>query len=157
MTALLLPAGGCMIARLPENPVEIATFSDDGAVMTGNKENAPGIFYNRCSAEDTHAALARLVPQPMKPGLEPLTITAERFGRVPRAYIECLDDNALPIATQRLMQQNWPCDPVFSMDSDHSPFFSAAPALAAHLMAAADAFGGAGERRATVSASSMSA
>ena len=152
VSAMLLPAGGRMFSELTQDSAKIATVSDDGAVMTANMANAPGIFYNRCSAEDTHAALARLAPQPMKPGLEPLTITAERFGRVPRAYVECLDDNALPIAVQRLMQQSWPCDPVFSMDSDHSPFLSAAPALAAHLMAAADAFGGAGERRTTVSA-----
>ena len=152
VTALLLPAGQCMISELAQNPVDIAVISDDGAVMTANMANAPGMFYNRCSAEDTHAALARLVPQPMKLGLEPLTITAERFGRVPRAYVECLDDNLVPIAVQRLMQQSWPCDPVFTMDSDHSPFLSAAPALAAHLIAAADAFDGAGERRTTVSA-----
>ena len=57
--------------------------------------------------------------------------------REPRAYIECTDDNALPLKMQRKMQAALPCDPVITMDSDHSPFLSAPADLTAHLIALA--------------------
>jgi hypothetical protein len=64
----------------------------------------------------------------------PVRITAERFGRVPRAYIETLRDRAVTPAAQRRMQSVLPCDPVFALDSDHSPFLSQPEALARILI-----------------------
>lgn len=55
----------------------------------------------------------------------PLQLSEDRFGRVPRAYIECLRDNAVPIALQRAMQADLPCGQVETLDTDHCPFFSA--------------------------------
>jgi hypothetical protein len=52
---------------------------------------------------------------------------------VPRAYIECTQDNAVPLALQRLMQADQPCTPVFTLETDHSPFYSAPDQLAACL------------------------
>jgi hypothetical protein len=43
---------------------------------------------------------------------------------VPRAYIKCLRDRAIPLQLQRLMVAATPCR-VTSMDTDHAPFFSA--------------------------------
>jgi pimeloyl-ACP methyl ester carboxylesterase len=56
--------------------------------------------------------------------------TADRWGRLPRAYIECTDDRILPIGAQRAAHAALPCDPVIAIDSDHSPFFSAPDVLA---------------------------
>jgi len=66
--------------------------------------------------------------------LTPVKTTADRFGRVKRAYIECLQDNAVPIELQRKMQSELPCRPVVTLDTDHSPFFSAPAALAGALL-----------------------
>src|SRR5215831_5087087 len=48
------------------------------------KEGAPlkDIFYGGCSQEDVDRAISLLVPQPLAPGGTPVSITAERFGRV---------------------------------------------------------------------------
>jgi len=153
LSAVLLPSGETMFGELEhlgrlehaerlrfDDSMEAATISEDGTVMMCNKAVAPELFYNLCDPDDVERAVARLVPQPIKPGLEPTTVTPQRFGRVPRAYIECLRDHALPLAIQRLLQRNWPCDPVFTMDTDHSPFFCAPDELARHLISAAEAF-----------------
>ena len=63
-------------------------------------------------------------PEPMAVFGTPLRLSEDRFGKVPRAYIECLRDNAVPIALQRRMQSRLPCSAVFTIDTDHCPFFS---------------------------------
>ncbi|PMY00658.1 esterase, partial [Pseudomonas sp. GW460-13] len=44
--------------------------------------------------------------------------------------VECLHDNAVPIALQRSMQSHLPCRAVVTLDTDHCPFFSSPGALA---------------------------
>ena len=58
---------------------------------------------------------------------------AERFGKVKKTYIECLEDRAIPIAGQRAMQSHADFDAVVSMPTDHSPFYSAPERLAEAL------------------------
>ena len=57
-------------------------------------------------------------------------MTEERWGRLPRAFIECSDDQALRLPTQRQMQAALPCDPVITLESDHSPFLHMPDAVA---------------------------
>jgi hypothetical protein len=58
----------------------------------------------------------------------------ERFGRVPRAYIETTRDRTISLAAQRAMQAALPCAPVFTLDTDHSAFLSQPEALARILI-----------------------
>jgi pimeloyl-ACP methyl ester carboxylesterase len=133
LTAVLMPAGG-KTAELPVERREGAVItSSDGASFRVEPAIAREIFYNRASAEDATWASAQLCAEPFAPNIVPLTVTNERWGRLPRAYIECLDDRTVPIGVQRAMQARLPCNPVVTMDSDHSPFLSAPQDLAAHL------------------------
>ena len=91
-------------------------------------------FYDECSDEDVDNAMARLVPQAPNPLIRNVTTTPEKFGSVNRAYIECLRDNAILIAMQRAMIAAQPCEKVFTIDTDHSPFYSAPEELAALLL-----------------------
>ncbi len=81
------------------------------------------IFYNACPEEAIHFALARLQKEPYQPFLDAITISAEKFGKVKKAYIECVLDNAVPIADQRRMFRNINADAI-TLNTDHSPFFS---------------------------------
>lgn len=90
-------------------------------------------FYGCCSADDAAWAEARLTPEPLKPLVTPLTLTAERFGSVPRAYVECTADRAVTLSAQRAMQAVLPCGPVLTLDTDHSPFLSRPAPLAEWL------------------------
>jgi pimeloyl-ACP methyl ester carboxylesterase len=91
-------------------------------------------FYGECSDEDFAFAHARLTPEPLRALAAPVRVSAGRFGRVPRAYIETSRDRAITLAAQRRMQSALPCEPVFTLDTDHSPFLSQPEALARILI-----------------------
>ena len=92
------------------------------------------IFYGDCSEEDISFAKSMLVPQPTSPALEPVHISEARYGSVPRVYIECLQDRILVPAFQQKLYTAVPCEQVISMNTSHSPFFSAPETLAKHLL-----------------------
>jgi pimeloyl-ACP methyl ester carboxylesterase len=94
-------------------------------------------FYAECSDEVASAASARNIPEALAPFAAPVQLTAERNGSIPRAYIECLRDKAIVIDKQRSMQAARPCDPVFTIDTDHSPTLSRPAELADALLALA--------------------
>jgi hypothetical protein len=60
-------------------------------------------------------------------------LTEERFGRVPRVYVECTDDHALSIEMQRDMIAKSPPVNVRTLNSSHSPFLSMPDKLAEAL------------------------
>ena len=71
----------------------------------------------------------------MAPLTTPVYTSEENFGRLPRVYIECLRDQALPPAVQQKQYAALPCQKVIAMDTSHSPFFSAPEELVKHLIA----------------------
>jgi pimeloyl-ACP methyl ester carboxylesterase len=91
-------------------------------------------FYGECTDQDFEYARTRLRPDSLRSLAAPVRTTRERFGRVPRAYLETLRDRAVTHAAQRRMQSVLPCEPVFTLDTDHSPFLSQPEALARILI-----------------------
>ena len=61
-------------------------------------------------------------------------MTDAGFGRVPRHYIETLQDRALQPPFQRKMQADLPCASTVSLDTDHLPFLSAPDDLVTALL-----------------------
>lgn len=108
--------------------------SEDGISMAIRPDMIRKSFYADCADEDVALAEMVLTPQPIAPFTAPLHTTAENWGRIPRDYIECLQDQALPLATQRRCHQQLPCKTVVSMGTSHSPFFSAPGELVEHLV-----------------------
>ena len=90
-------------------------------------------FYGQCGEEDVAFATSRLTPQPLGPCITPVTTSVERWGQVPRHYIECLRDRSITAETQREMVRRSPCQQVLSLDTDHSPFLSRPGELAEML------------------------
>ena len=107
--------------------------SDDHLTARIRPEAVRDAFYGKCSDDDAAFAQAQLVPQALAPLGTPVAITAERFGLVPRFYIECSQDRAITPWLQKQMQAASPCQEVFSLDADHSSFLSAPAALAGIL------------------------
>ena len=93
------------------------------------------LFYGSCAEADAARAQSLLVPEPLAPMGTPVRTTAERFGRIPRIYVECLRDRAILPSVQRQMISAVGCNQVFTMDTDHSPFLSDPVSLTAHLTA----------------------
>lgn len=94
-------------------------------------------FYGDCTDHDVVIAAANVITTTSNvPGNHVSTITATRFGMLPRLYIECTADRAIPIAQQRRMQADVPGATVLTLDASHSPFFSQ-PRRLAELIAGA--------------------
>ncbi len=108
--------------------------SEDRSYVTVKDEAVKDIFYGDCSAQDVAQSKLLLVPQALAPFGTPVNTTAENFGRLPRVYIECLQDRAISISVQRRMQSALPCQQVMTMDTSHSPFFSNPEVLVNHLI-----------------------
>ncbi|MGQ0698826.1 MAG: alpha/beta fold hydrolase [Panacagrimonas sp.] len=134
ITAFLLPSGQSLRAfqLAAPNPRFAATMSPNAerTAVVFNRATAAEVLYHRVSKAGQDEALARLVPEPMKPLATPLALSEARFGRVPRHYIECSDDRAILPARQREMRDALPCASVATLDCDHSPFLSSPGALA---------------------------
>ena len=95
-----------------------------GSLKLASAAMLQDLFYGQCSERDAALAYASVVPEPWPPAMQPVHLSAERFGRVPKTYIECLRDRAIPIALQRAFQSSASFDNVLSIETDHSPFFS---------------------------------
>jgi len=110
--------------------------SPDGAVMELEPSVIRAAFYHDCSDADAASAQSLLRPQPAGAFSMSFELAPGRFGRVPRHYVECLQDRAIDIASQRAMHAKTPCT-VHTLDASHSPFFSMPGELALVLERAA--------------------
>jgi|TARA_B110000263_G_scaffold249614_1_gene267756 pimeloyl-ACP methyl ester carboxylesterase len=142
LTALLFRDGTAMMPVAARDPESIRAglqrdawaLSEDLATVIFHEESLKSRFYNDCSDDDIEWVKPMLVPQPTGPLIDPIQTTAENFGRVPKVYIECEIDGALPLDYQREMQANVPCDRTITMGTGHSPFLSAPAELVANLV-----------------------
>src|SRR4029453_19384791 len=99
--------------------------SEDQTSSTIKPQAIREVFYGDCSDEDVTLGGMLLAPEALAPAVTPIRISEERFGRVPRVYIECLQDKVIPPPLQRQMDEKLSCQKVVSMNTSHSPFFSA--------------------------------
>jgi pimeloyl-ACP methyl ester carboxylesterase len=110
--------------------------SDDAPVASLTGEGAYRAVYNCCTPEQAQWGESRHRPQPLKPFQGEVSIAddkREAFERVPRAYVVCTQDNAIPVQMQRRMLGDRGCDPVVEIDTDHSPHISSTTELVAAL------------------------
>lgn len=133
LTAFLIPDGQTTLGAAADDPQSILgphiQFSPDGQTATFDPSALRDAFYADCSDEDIALARLALVPEGVAGFAAPVHATAQNWGRIPRFYIECLRDKAIGIDRQRALVKALPCAKVFSLDTDHSPFFSAPDAL----------------------------
>ncbi len=108
--------------------------SEDGTYTTLKKKKLRPLFYNDCSETDLVEVRKRVGRQATAPGMTPLATTEEKFGRVPRVYIQALRDHGITPQMQRQMFSALPCREVLSIDTGHSPFWSRPKELANLLL-----------------------
>lgn len=101
------------------------TVADDGLTsIWHDPQAAVRAFYGTTPEHHAAAAFDRLTPEPTSMGATRIDLTEERYGSIPRAYIYCERDASLVPALQRRMVEAHPCV-TRTMDTDHSPFYSA--------------------------------
>lgn len=140
--AAFLPAAGGEIwdsTDIAAQAIHDATRpSEDGHSLCFDPVQARAIFYADCSDVDVAFAYEKLCPQPQGVFRSRLELSPEGYGRVPRDYILCLQDRALPAEGQQGLIDRHGCRNVYTMDRSHSPFFSAPDELAKILGEIAD-------------------
>jgi len=137
LAAYLIPNGEALFLTARSDGESLA-----GASLVVNQERGYHMLkqeafktalYADCSAEDLALAGALLTPEPLAPLVTPLKLSKENFGRVPRIYIETLQDRCVTLTLQRKMYTTTPCQKIISMETSHSPFLSAPRELVGHL------------------------
>lgn len=93
-------------------------------------------LYADCCDDDVALARTLLAPEPLGPTNTPMRTTDERFGGIPRVYIELLQDRAVSPGLQRAMYTALPCRDVLSIDASHSASFSRPDELTAAVRVA---------------------
>jgi pimeloyl-ACP methyl ester carboxylesterase len=142
-----LPSSGASIAdaqalvgeRQPRlSAAERLWNADKSAMRLAPSVDVRSLFYNSCAPEDVDRARGALGWQPVRPFTEPIALTPQNYGSVPRYYVECLRDETFPPALQREVQHRHRFERVFSLETDHSPFLSAVDPLCEILTTVAD-------------------
>ena len=137
LAAFVVPGGQTTRELSADDPESILgphiVFAPDNKTATVDPEHLRACFYAQCSDDDVALARALLVPEGVAAFSSPSRATQSRWGRIPSAYIECVQDRAIGIARQRKFAGFLNGAKRFSLDTDHSPFFSSPDALATHL------------------------
>ena len=138
LSGFLLQDGQSMLEMTQQDEAALVMhnlmYSRDRKTATIKPEILIPAFYADCDEEDIELARSHISAQALQPIATPVHITANNWGRVPRAYIECIRDRAVTIQAQRKMVSSLPCEQVFTLDTGHSPFFSAPGLLARYLV-----------------------
>jgi pimeloyl-ACP methyl ester carboxylesterase len=145
LSAFLVPNGQCLwnvIKKFLQNktPGFELDFAEKGRFSTVSPQVVRDYFYQLAESEWAEKAISKLTPEPMMSYEAKLQLTAERFGKVPRAYIKCLQDGAISLAFQNEMLAEIACEKVLNLDSDHSPFYSMPRQLVEKLVELAEYF-----------------
>ena len=124
-------------SSLDPNPNETVFYeiSDNKKTVKVIPDLAKDIFYNTCSDKDKEYGISKLSAQAMEPFFATVNLSKERFGNIPKYFIETLKDEALSIEIQRIWHQRTKCEAIYSLDSGHSPFFSMPKKLAEAILA----------------------
>lgn len=129
-----VPKAGYSLAEMrkdaPRQPlIPAIQMNEDRKSFTVDLSMVQKVFYADCSDEQIDFACANLCPQAVAPNAVPVELTG-RYASVPRSYIRCMQDGAIPYEYQVTLTSNWSDKSVVDMDVSHSPFFSAPEPLA---------------------------
>ncbi len=132
--AAFLPADGQSLMDLVALPEAAGdqvqanlVVSGDPPVATLPPDGARIALYGCCDDEQLAWGVGRLGAQPVAPFQGQVSLGgpgADAFAALPRAYVTCLRDRAIPPVMQRRMFEAGGCDPVIEIDTDHSPWIS---------------------------------
>ena len=108
--------------------------AEDGKSVTLKPAFIAQAFYHDCSAQDRDDAISKLSPQSTAVFGEKVTLTNQNFGDISKHYIECLEDQAVHLVSQREMAAGAKCELVTSLNTGHSPFLASPEALVLALL-----------------------
>ncbi|MDG1821794.1 MAG: alpha/beta fold hydrolase [Flavobacteriaceae bacterium] len=137
LTAFLLPEGGSFFGAVQgvkgSKAVENFRLSEDKTYAYVEENEIQNAFAHDIPKEAFDKAKPYIVPEPAAPLSYELETTTDIFGKIPKYYIECTEDRAIPIEVQRGMYKGKVAK-VFTLNSSHTPNFSQPRKLADILL-----------------------
>lgn len=100
------------------------TYNEIDQTSVIDPESAVEVFYHMSDPALARTAADRLTPQPEGARRSRLQLSADRYGKIPRVYIEAREDRSVHLPLQRKMQELSSCTAVYGLDSDHAPQLS---------------------------------
>ncbi|WP_199917137.1 alpha/beta fold hydrolase [Parazoarcus communis] len=100
-------------------------YSADGRYSAVPPEVAQRIFLHDCAPSDARYAASLLRPQAERGRIMAPSLSPNRYGKVPRIYVEATQDRSLLHASQRKMQALSPGAIRVSLDCGHVPQLAA--------------------------------
>lgn len=139
LAAIVLPDGGSMLAVQFPLPVR-ELFTGHARAGGGGVQYSAMLEWSRWmndlppGDDRVVQSLVRLTPQPLRPWAERVDLGRFRAMRVPRTYIRCLQDRAVPPAKAAEYAARLGVTPI-DLDTAHNPMLSNPDALAKILEA----------------------
>jgi pimeloyl-ACP methyl ester carboxylesterase len=111
-------------------------FQVDESRMTASirQDARADLFLNDGDATTRDGFASTMVDEPLAPLATPVTLTADRFGRVPRVYIHTARDQVVSPALQARMVAASPVLRSATIDAGHAPFLTRPAELAGLLV-----------------------
>jgi pimeloyl-ACP methyl ester carboxylesterase len=135
-----MPADGqslIELTQLPEGEGDQVqanmTVEGDPPVASLTGEGARVACYGNCNEVQVSWAIGHMGLQAVAPFMEPVRIADPAANDIPRAYVICSRDQAIPPPLQRRMVRDRGAQAVIEIDTDHSPWLSATGELVAAL------------------------
>lgn len=110
--------------------------SEDFAYGSVKADIFASAFCPDCNTEQSAQVAASQLQEPLGPQNEPISLTADAFGSVRKAYILTAEDVVVSPQLQALMLARVPAARVLALDTGHAPYISAPEALATALIEA---------------------
>lgn len=107
--------------------------ADEGKTTRMDPAGVGDKLMNCLPADEALEIAKRFSPQPLAAQYQPVRL-CEAFFAIPKVYIRCLQDHITPLEKQDEMAAATPVEKVYTLDTDHSPFFSAPRQLADLLL-----------------------
>lgn len=126
----LLPKNGDSSASLTGRDKEVVLkdvqiVSADGSTVLIKREEFADIFCADCTNAQKQALLKNDKDEAIAPLIYKVSLTAQRFGVVPKYYVETTEDKSIGIALQReMVAENGTVKKVFTIKTGHLPFVS---------------------------------
>jgi len=112
-------------------------FTPDYALASIKEDQKAVIFANDALEADLETIVASLSPEPAGPQGMPVHLTETKFGRVPKFYIQTLQDHTVSPYLQELMMSHTQLVKVSQIDGGHASYITQPQAVAAAILDAA--------------------
>jgi pimeloyl-ACP methyl ester carboxylesterase len=127
------------LTRLPEGAGDQVqanmVVEGDPPVATMSPTAARDALFSSCTDEQAAWAIERRGPQAVAPFTAAAELGGDAFEALPRSYVVCTLDQAVPPALQRLMLAEAGVENVVELESDHAPYLGRTSELAEALTA----------------------